>query len=188
MTNAGFTSTDQYRDVESLHYFDILKESGMEEARIYEVLRQRSRDNSRTPMQWSDQEYAGFTNGVPWIEVNRNYKEINAGECLEDSDSIFYYYQKLVGLRKEYDVISEGGYEPVLEDHEAVFAYKRTYGGDTLVLTNFSDRSQSIAAADLKLPDEDLTKFRTLIANDGAERESKKIRLSPYGAIMLIRE
>jgi len=185
MTNAGFTSTDQYRDVESLHYFDILKESGMEEARIYEVLRQRSRDNSRTPMQWSDQEYAGFTNGVPWIEVNRNYKEINAGECLEDSDSIFYYYQKLVGLRKEYDVISEGGYEPVLEDHEAVFAYKRTYGGDTLlVLTNFTDRSQSIAAADLKLPDEDLTKYRTLIANDGAERESKKIRLSPYGAIM----
>lgn len=171
MTNAGFTSASQYRDVESLHYFDILKESGIDEAEVCEILRQRSRDNSRTPMQWSDGVNAGFTSAVPWIEVNRNHTTINAEECLEDSDSIFYYYQKLIRLRKEYDVISEGGYEPILEDHEAVFAYKRIYGGETLiVLTNFTDTCQFIEAADIKLSEEELTEYKTLIANDGLLR------------------
>ena len=189
MTNAGFTSASQYRDVESLHYFDILKESGIDEAEVFEILRQRSRDNSRTPMQWSDGVNAGFTSAVPWIEVNRNHTTINAEECLEDSDSIFYYYQKLIRLRKEYDVISEGGYEPILEDHEAVFAYKRIYGGETLiVLTNFTDTCQFIEAADIKLSEEELTKYKTLIANDGLLRSATGIRLAPYGAVMLIRE
>ena len=68
-------------------------------------------------MQWSDGVNAGFTSACAWIEVNRNHTTINAEECLEDSDFIFYYYQKLIRLRKEYDVISEGGYEPILEDH-----------------------------------------------------------------------
>ena len=189
MTNAGFTSASQYRDVESLHYFDILKESGIDEAEVCEILRQRSRDNSRTPMQWSDGVNAGFTSAVPWIEVNRNHTTINAEECLEDSDSIFYYYQKLIRLRKEYDVISEGGYEPILEDHEAVFAYKRIYGGETLiVLTNFTDTCQFIEAADIKLSEEELTEYKTLIANDGLLRSAAGIRLAPYGAVMLIRE
>lgn len=191
MTNAYFSSTEQYRDVESLHYFDILKEKGLGEDEIYEILRQRSRDNSRTPMQWTAGEHAGFTGGKPWIGVNENHTEINAGECLKDPDSIFYYYQKLVRLRKEYEVISGGGYEPVLADHEAVFGYTRRYRDEVLVvLANFTDRNQVVTAEDAGLREEMvsgsvLSDYKVLIANDGVELEPSGVRLAPYGAVML---
>lgn len=189
MTNAGFTSTDQYRDVESLHYFEILKENGLREEEIYEILRQRSRDNGRTPMQWTAGKYAGFTEGTPWIGINENYKEINAEESLKDPDSVFRYYQKLVGLRKKYDVISEGGYEPVLEEHEAVFGYKRLYQEEeVLVLANFTDRDQAVGAEELKLAAEDMTRFSVLAANDGLGLENGTVKLAPYGAVMLWRK
>lgn len=185
MTNANFTSRDQYRDVESLHYFDILKKKGVPEPEIYEILRQRSRDNGRTPMQWNGGKNAGFTSGTPWIGVNENYGEINAEESLADENSIFYYYQKLVRLRKEQPVISEGGYEPILEEHEGIFGYRRTYGEESLiVLANFTDRAQTAAAGQAGLPN-DLAGYEVWIANDGLEREDQLIRLAPYGAAML---
>lgn len=185
MTNANFVSKDQYRDVESLNHFDILKEKGVPEDEIYEILRQRSRDNGRTPMQWDGGINAGFTGGTPWIGINGNYGEINVRESLADENSIFHYYQKLVRLRKERPVISEGDYEPVLERHEGILGYRRTYEGETLiVLANFTDREQTAAAGEAGMP-KDFTGYEVLIANDGLCQEENLVRLAPYGAVML---
>lgn len=186
MTNAYFRSIDQYRDVESLHYFDILKEKGVAEAEIYEILRQRSRDNGRTPMQWNGGHEAGFTSGRPWIEVNENYRQIHVEASLADEDSIFHYYRKLVALRKEYEVISEGDYEPLLETHEGIFAYRRRLGGkEALVLTNFTKMEQSAPAEELGLEETDWKRYVKLIENDGIVIENDRIVLAPYGAVML---
>ena len=94
MTNAGFTDIEQYQDVESRNHFRILQEKGISKEAAYEILKVHSRDNSRTPMQWNEEKQGGFTDGTPWIEVNPNYKEINARKELQDEDSIFAYYQK----------------------------------------------------------------------------------------------
>jgi trehalose-6-phosphate hydrolase len=139
MTNPYFTSIDEYRDVESLNMHKILLEQGKSEAEVMEILMQKSRDNSRTPVQWNDQENAGFTTGTPWIGLAKNYKEINVEKSLEDPDSIFYHYQKLIKLRKQYDIVTEGDYQLILKDHPQIFAYLRTgkSGEKLLVVNNF---------------------------------------------------
>ena len=181
MTNAYFTHISQYRDVESLHYFDILKEQGMEEKDIYRILRERSRDNARTPMQWETGKQAGFTTGIPWIDVNKNYEEINVRESLADPDSIFFYYQKLIGLRKRCRVISEGNYEPVLVKQKGVFAYKRSWQKERLlVFANFTGKSQEIEG------NETLEGWEILLSNCASpEIKEKKLVLEPFGAVML---
>lgn len=136
MTNANFTEIAQYRDVESLNHFRILQEKGLTEADAYRILQVHSRDNSRTPMQWTDQPNAGFTEGTPWIPVNPNYKTINAQQQTKDADSIFHYYRRLVQLRKEYDVIAYGDIRPLAEEHPRIFAYQRTYQGQRLIVVN----------------------------------------------------
>lgn len=133
MTNAEFEDISQYRDVESLNHFQILQEKGLSEEQAYQILMAHSRDNSRTPMQWSEETQAGFTKGEPWIEVNPNYKKINAREQLDDPDSIFYYYKKLVSLRKDYEVIAYGDFEALDINNPSVMVYKRTYKGEVLV-------------------------------------------------------
>ena len=101
MTNAYFTDISQYRDVESLNYYQILKEEGKPEDEIYHILQERSRDNSRTPMQWNASEYAGFSSHTPWISVNLNYNTINVESSLSNPSSLLYYYKKLIALRKQ---------------------------------------------------------------------------------------
>ncbi len=190
MTNAGFTDISQYKDVESIHYYDILKERGVEEAEIYNILRQRSRDNSRTPMQWCGETQAGFTSGTPWIGVNSNYNRINAEADLADSDSIFYYYKNLISLRKEYDVISDGTYEPVFLKEEGVFGYMRQLGEkQLLVAANFTGEKKTVK---VDLPEgvigreEDIGQWDILIANyDDMRRAGRVIELPAYGAVML---
>lgn len=108
MTNPGFTTIDQYRDVESLNMYEQLRKEGKSEEEVLAILRQKSRDNARTPVQWNATDQAGFTSGTPWIEVAANYKDINAEQALEDPQSIFYFYQKLIELRKTYQVITDG--------------------------------------------------------------------------------
>lgn len=124
MTNAGFDHISQYRDIETLNVFNELKLKGKTEAEIYESLRRKSRDNARTPMQWDDTENAGFTDGEPWISVIGNYKEINTLDR-EEPDSVFQYYKKLIGLRKELPVISEGKFEALLREDDRLLAYRR---------------------------------------------------------------
>jgi trehalose-6-phosphate hydrolase len=138
MTNAYFDSISDYRDIESLNAYHHLKALGKSDAEVLAVLQQKSRDNARIPMQWSDEDHAGFTSGTPWIRVSSGYKQINAADALKDKDSIFYHYQKLAQLRKEYDVIAYGNFELILADHSQIFAYVRRYVNDTLlVISNF---------------------------------------------------
>jgi trehalose-6-phosphate hydrolase len=181
MTNANFTHISQYRDVESLHYFEILKEQGRNEEDIYRVLRERSRDNSRTPMQWEAEEQAGFTKGTPWIGVNENCEKINVRESLADPDSVFFYYQKLIQLRKHYSVISEGSYEPVPLKQKGIFAYQRSWKKEKLlVFANFTGKHQEIEGR------EALDNWEILLSNDSAPKiNGKKFVLDPFGAVML---
>lgn len=114
MTNADFTEISEYRDLEALDiYKDFTECKGMSSEYILDCLQRKSRDNARTPMQWDDSANAGFTTGTPWIRTTGNYKTINAKACLSDKDSVFYYYQKLIRLRHELPVITDGRYELV---------------------------------------------------------------------------
>lgn len=145
MTNAYYTDIHQYRDVESLNYYKIMLENGKTEAEALEVLSQRSRDNGRTPMQWSDAPNAGFTSGTPWIFPPENYKTINAEAELADTDSIFYFYQRLIRLRKELPVIAEGKIQFLFPDNDRVIAYRRFDGtNELLVLCNFTDETVNL--------------------------------------------
>ena len=184
MTNPKFTSIDEYRDVESLNTFNILKEQGKTEEEILEILRHKSRDNSRTPVQWNSDENAGFTSGTPWIPVAKNYQEINAEQALEDENSVFYHYQKLNRLRKEYDIIVDGDYQLILEDHPDIFAYVRNGDGEKLlVVNNFYARE-----TEFTLPDEvDVEGWSSevLISNyEDARNVYSQISLRPYESVV----
>ncbi|WP_043014189.1 alpha-glucosidase C-terminal domain-containing protein, partial [Clostridium perfringens] len=136
MTNPNFESIKDYRDVESINYFNILKEEGIDEKEIMEILKSKSRDNSRTSVQWNEEKNAGFTTGTPWINIANNYREINVERALENKDSVFYHYKKLIELRKNEDVIAYGDYIQFLEDHPKVYAYERNYNGEKLLVIN----------------------------------------------------
>jgi trehalose-6-phosphate hydrolase len=114
--------------------YNILKEKGLSEGEILEILKRKSRDNSRTPVQWNSTEHAGFTTGTPWIDVASNYIEINAENAVNDPDSVFYHYQKLISLRKEYDIITE--YELLLQDDQQIFVYVRSTPKEKLLVIN----------------------------------------------------
>ncbi|HIV44295.1 MAG TPA: alpha,alpha-phosphotrehalase [Candidatus Faecalibacterium avium] len=139
MTNCHFRSIDQYRDVESLNYYQILQQQGKSPAEAMEIIQQRSRDNGRTPMQWDGTAHAGFTTGTPWIGVVDNYPAINAAAQVDDPDSVYSYYKKLVALRKQHRVISEGQIEFLYKDDPDLLAYRR-WDGDSqlLVLCNLN--------------------------------------------------
>ncbi|QNO15511.1 alpha,alpha-phosphotrehalase [Alkalicella caledoniensis] len=136
MTNAYFESIEDYRDIESINYYNILMEKGKSKGEIIKILQQKSRDNSRTPMQWDKTPQGGFTSGIPWIDVNKNYGHINSENALADSSSIFYHYKKLISLRKELDIIAYGDYYPILEQHPSIFAYMREYKNEKLLVIN----------------------------------------------------
>ncbi len=140
MTNAGFERISDYRDIESLNAYRDYVESGRLDAdTMLRYLKEISRDNARTPMQWNDRENAGFTTGTPWIAVNANYPVINAEKALKDPDSIFHFYRKLIALRKQYELIVEGRFQPILEDDEKIYAYERILGNEKLtVACNFT--------------------------------------------------
>ena len=142
MTNAYFKSISDYRDIEAINAYKEYTESGlMTEEEMLNCLKMISRDNARTPMQWDDSANAGFTTGTPWISVNKNYTQINAKAALEDKDSVFYYYQKLIRLRHQYEVIVEGVFHGLLEDNDDIYAYERTLGNEKLVVAcNFTNK------------------------------------------------
>ena len=184
MTNVYFDKLEDYRDIESINFFTELTESGlMTPEYMMKCLMLRSRDNARTPMQWDDSAQAGFTNGAPWIKVNPNYKEINAAQQLEDPNSIFYYYQKLIRLRKEKDIIVYGGFEPLYRDDEQIFAYIRRQDQEKLLpVCNFSDKN-----AEMEIPEE-FKGAECLITNLDRTVFEGKIVLKPYEAFVLYKK
>lgn len=140
MTNAGYRDISQYRDVESLNYYEILLSQGKTPGEALDILSARSRDNGRTPMQWTAGENAGFSEASPWIGLPENYKTINAESEAADEDSILSFYKALIRLRKENPVIAEGEIEFLHQETPDVLAYKRSLGGEEmLVLCNFKD-------------------------------------------------
>ncbi|MBM7644959.1 trehalose-6-phosphate hydrolase [Scopulibacillus daqui] len=186
MTNPNFSNIDSYRDVESLNMYQILKQEGKPEEEILNILKQKSRDNSRTPMQWNDQEYAGFSNVQPWIEPASNYHDINAEAALEDRDSIFYHYQKLIKLRKKYDIVTYGDYRLLYPDHPRIYAYLRRRQGDALLVINnfFEEETLFHMPADLQI---EKSLCSILIANyPDAPNISPKIKLRPYESIVYL--
>ncbi|NBI80784.1 alpha,alpha-phosphotrehalase [Clostridiaceae bacterium] len=145
ITNAGYTDISQYRDVESLNYYRIMLESGKTKEEALETLRQRSRDNGRTPMQWDDRPNAGFTDGTPWIQLPENYRTINVEAELQDQDSILHFYKALIRLRKENPLISDGKIEFLYPDETRLLAYRRFLGDDSLwVFNNLSGKELSL--------------------------------------------
>lgn len=179
MTNPHFKSIEQYRDVESLNHYQILQDKGMTKEQALMILGVHSRDNSRTPMQWDDSINAGFTTGTPWIQTADNYTEINVKNSLEDKDSIFYYYQKLIQLRKNYDVIAYGDIKPLLREDKRVFAYERNYKSQKLiVICNFYPTTYEI-----ELP-YDLSNYKCILNNYKNEAKAKKIALKPYETLV----
>ncbi|ELT7697116.1 alpha-glucosidase [Vibrio vulnificus] len=149
MTNVAFESLVQYKDIETLNFYKVKTESGVSHQHMMDAIHENSRDNARTPMQWSASPNGGFSQAKPWIEVNPNYPEINVEQALADSDSIFYHYQKLIELRKQHPAIVYGDFTPLFAEHDSVFAYVRSHQDEQLlVINNFSDQDVS-----LELPD-----------------------------------
>lgn len=148
MTNVPFEKLEDFRDIESINaYHELVGGKVLDDASMMKYLRYKSRDNARTPVQWDDSPNAGFTTGTPWIMVNPNYKKINAKDQLAREDSVFHYYQKLIALRHEKDIIVYGDYALLLPEHPAVYAYTRSLDGEMLlVLCNFSGEEQDIQA------------------------------------------
>ncbi|EIO3982720.1 alpha-glucosidase [Vibrio vulnificus] len=178
MTNVAFESLDQYKDIETLNFYKVKTESGVSHQHMMDAIHENSRDNARTPMQWSASPNGGFSQAEPWIEVNPNYPEINVEQALADSDSIFYHYQKLIELRKQHPAIVYGDFTPLFAEHDSVFAYVRSHQDEQLlVINNFSDQDVS-----LELPDNLQNKeVNCLIYNyDLLDMLGVKLSLRPY--------
>lgn len=178
MTNIYFDQLEDYRDIESINAFRQYTGNGLvTEEDMMRYLGEISRDNARTPMQWTAGENAGFTTGTPWIKVNPNHIEINAEAELADPDSVFYYYQKLIALRHSQSIIVYGKFEGLLEDSDTIYAYRRTLDGRTLtVACNFTASEQSCDLFDDLAGEE-------LISN---YKEHQAGRLQPYEARVVL--
>lgn len=141
MTNVKFDSIEDYKDIETLNMYKERIDKGYDRNHIMNSIYVKSRDNARTPMQWSREQNGGFTKGIPWIRVNENYKDINVDEALRDKDSVFYHYKALINLRKENDVIIYGTYNCIDINHKAIYSYVRELNGiKFLVVANFYDK------------------------------------------------
>lgn len=184
MTNPKFKSIDQYRDVESLNMYNMKREEGIDSDTLLKILSEKSRDNSRTPMQWNSDVNAGFTKGTPWIDLADNYQDINVEQALKDPNSIFYHYQKLIQLRKEYDIITLGDYQLILPDDQAIFAYIREYNNERLVVLN-NFYADTVDYDLTELINTDYNQAEVLISNYSdqiGQAESGKLR--PYESVV----
>ena len=153
MTNVPFNSLDDYRDIETFNSYKQLVEieKSVSHEDMLRYMRKSSRDNARTPMQWNKEKNAGFSEHIPWIMMNPNYQTINAEAEMKDTNSIFHTYQKLIQLRKEYEIITLGKYELIMKNDENIYAYKRLYQNEELyVYCNFTDKEVSYDASIFK--------------------------------------
>ena len=180
MTNVRFDDINDYNDIESLNMYKDRLSKGYSHNEIMESIYAKGRDNARTPMQWDDSENAGFTTGTPWLAVNKNYDKINAKQCLQDENSIFNHYKKLIDIIKNNDTIIYGDYKLLCEDDENIFAYVRELNGDKiLVVCNFYDKD-----VEFKF-DGDFNYSKVLLSNyNDSSKMIEKLKLRPYEAVM----
>lgn len=180
MTNPHFKEIKQYKDVESLNNYKLLIEAGNTKEEALEILAQKSRDNSRTPIQWDSSYQGGFTKGIPWIDMGDNYKEINVENNLKDKNSIFYFYKNLIQLRKNLKVISEGSFIPILQNHPQIFGYIREFKNEQLlVLNNFFENEVIV-----EIPNKFL-KGEVIINNYPNTTINNKIKLKAYETLAI---
>lgn len=183
MTNVAFDTIDQYKDIETLNFYQVKTESGTSHEHMMEAIHQNGRDNARTPMQWNNDNQAGFTNVTPWISVNPNYPHINVADALANHDSIFYHYKQLVSLRKTHPVIVYGDFIPLLEQHPQVFAYERKDDQQHFVVVSNFSAERLIVPLPSHLQSRKVT---TLITNSAALTElGNSLTLSPYESFAL---
>lgn len=178
MENANYTSREDYKDVEFKNMSKMADSSLFYKMLIGKHLEEVARDNARTPMQWDDSTYAGFSEAEPWIKVNTNKDKINVKNALADKDSLFYYYQKLISLRKEYDVLIDGKFNLLLKHNKNIFSYTRELDGKMmLIISSFSCKT-------LKNP-LDVSSYKLLLSNYSEINDKE---LKPYEARVYIKE
>ncbi|MBU8565371.1 alpha-glucosidase [Virgibacillus pantothenticus] len=181
MTNVRFPSIDDYEDIELINWYNERLAQGHNKEKLMEAIYAIGRDNARIPMQWNGNPHAGFTTGEPWLKVNPNYININVEAALADPESIFYYYQQLIALRKQEPTIVHGKFELLLEDSEEIFAYTRNYQDDTLlVVCNFTAQNQTCELLNLSAGKE------ILITNEATDtmHTLSQFTLNPYEAFV----
>ena len=180
MTNGDFKTIDDFKDVETHNIDKMRKEIPILRPILNKSLFRESRDNARTPFQWDDSEFAGFSTITPWIQVNKNKKEINAKKELQDENSLLCYYQKLIKLRKEYKIIKTGKYNDLLPNSKYIFAYNRKENNEELVvISNFSKKNIKC-----KLLSK-YTEYKLLLSNYA---DNDNTILKPYETRILYRE
>lgn len=182
MTNAHFEAIDDFRDSKAItEYHQRYYEQDEEKEKVLADLNERSRDHARTPMQWNDGENAGFTKGTPWLKLNDNYLSINAEQALNDQNSIFWFYQQLIDIRKKHPIVTEGTFNLIERDHPSVFAYMRTWEDQTLlVISHFGEESISLPVFEHV----DEPSGRLLLSNypvaEEMPRRGEPLELRPY--------
>lgn len=184
MTNPYFSDINKYRDVETLNYYNILTNNGVSKEETMKIIIERSRDNSRTPMQWNNNLNGGFSNNTPWIDIIDNYKKINVENQINDPKSILNYYRELIRLRKKYKVISLGKTIPLCENHKDIYIFKREYKNqELLVINNFYGKE-----TDIEL-DFDISGYTKILSNTKEDLSlENKITLKPYDSFIFYRE
>lgn len=180
MTNVAFPDISCYRDIDTLNaYREMTGELGVDPDHMLKCIHKKSRDNARTPMQWNGAENAGFTSGTPWIGVNPNYPAINVERQENDPESVLNYYRRLIALRKQYDIITEGDYTLILDGIPGLFAYQRSSRTEVMtVLCSFSDQQMRVPGL------AEYFKGSKLIGNYGQDGAADTLR--PYEALVLL--
>lgn len=182
MTNYPFKTIEECRDVEVFNRYKVVKENKLDYDEFFNAIKKIGRDNSRTPMQWNDSEFAGFTKGKPWINVNPNYSEINVEAQIDNEDSVLSFYKEMINIRKDNLGLVYNDFLPIDIDDENIFSYKRI--GDEkefLIVLNFSDKG-------INKEFENLNEYNILISNYSENRiNNNEISLKPYEGIIFVK-
>lgn len=183
MTNPGYQELAQYNDVETHNNYQIMRDKGYSHEKAMTIIQAKSRDNSRTPMQWDGTAHAGFTKATPWLEVAANYPTINVEKELAEG-KIYAYYQELIHLRKDYDVISDGTYSGLFLDHPSIMGFVREYEGQQLlVLGHFYDGN-----VEIELPQAFRGRTATKLIGNGPVQYAEGLTLGPYESVAFLFE
>ncbi|MGZ4123455.1 MAG: alpha-amylase family glycosyl hydrolase, partial [Tumebacillaceae bacterium] len=182
MVNVHFDAIDEYKDIETLNMWqEKVVDGGADAEKMLSAIHAKGRDNARTPMQWDASEHAGFTTGTPWIRVNPRYTEINVQQALADANSVFYYYQKLIRLRREHLIMVYGDFHEYFPENEQLYVYTRRLGDEQLlVVLNFFEQEAAIS-----LPEDVTFASKELLISNyevDAVEDIQEIELRPYEA------